>query len=786
MEILTLLKANIRKKKGTFISVMLLTAIVITVMTSILSAQDNYRTAIEASHSYSDIGDVNAYVRTTRLTDEIRTAVEKSALVERVDYFDAIATNGADVGEINDPNSYFLTTHTEEIRLYNENQNGYMGNLPEIQKGEIYLPLGLKSKLTCSVGDTITVHLINDNRAEFTVKGFVEEPLQGSMVIGWKLVFIGHEDYEELYELCQPLETEDMHSIFTVVRVHQAEDAGLSAAKFQRQLNLETGLIDVATGALNIDQSVRYSTLMPDIVLDIVLAFAVFLFLIVLIVMSHSIGTEIEIDYVTLGVLKSQGFSKGKIRAVILLQYLLAQVTGVVLGSLLAFPIEGFIGAICQTITGVLPTEGLSTGKSMLCAALLLVLSALLIVFKTRKVASISPVRAISGGREEIYFDSRLNAPITKKGLSASLSLRQLTSAKRRYIGTIFIVSILTFCMITVNLTGVMLSSHSAQNAMGIIVPDMEVYHTERENPDCWEDVEEIILSHTEIREQNAMINGYVSLNGENLLCQLYLDPEHIGGLYRGRAPLYENEIVITEMVAETLEIGMGDEVTVTSQDKSGTFIVSGIFQSTYDSGMSFAMNFEGAEKLGLDASTDWAYHYYILEDSSQAEAIAEEIEEKYGSFLGCTAYTEEYNPITSQYSVIVDVLKVIIYTFSILFAFVVVRMVCTKTFVQERRDIGIYKALGFTSSQLRLNFAIRFLLIAVIGSIIGVVLSMLFSAQMLGMLLSLIGLSRIVLEYDTMSLVIPMIAVSFSFFVFAYLASGRIRRVAIRELVIE
>ena len=52
--------------------------------------------------------------------------------------------------------------------------------------------------------------------------------------------------------------------------------------------------------------------------------------------------------------------------------------------------------------------------------------------------------------------------------------------------------------------------------------------------------------------------------------------------------------------------------------------------------------------------------------------------------------YDVEENSVWSEYHAITDVLKIIIYTFSIIFAFVVVSMVCTKTFVQERRDIGV------------------------------------------------------------------------------------------------
>lgn len=785
MEIITLLKANIRKKKSTFISIMLLMVIIVAAMTSILSVQNNYDQALEDAFIYENAGDVTAFVNSARLTEELCSAVENSKLVQDVTYFPAICTNGTSLGDKWDGNEYWLMEMRSGIRLYNEELNGFEEEIPVIEKGEIYLPLGLKSKLECNIGDTIRMELICGYFGEFTIKGFVQEPCQGAMNIGWKQVFISKEDYEALYDLCHPLETDEVQFSFTMVQIKQAQDVDLSPTRFQRELNLETGIIDISIGALNKDQSLRYSTVLPDVVMNIVLAFVICLFVIILIVMSHSISTEIEIDYVTFGILKAQGFSKEKIRLIIMLQYLFAQTAGIVAGLIAAVPIERTISNICMGITGVLPKMGLSFGKNLLCMGGFLFVSAIMILLKTQKVAKISPVRAISGGREEIYFDSRLNMPISKKALSASLSFRQFISAKKRYLGAVFIVAILVFCMVTVNLTGNILSSREALSSMGLAIPDLEVYYMEKsQDTECWNEIEKIIESHTKIKEKNVQISSYASVNGENLLCDQYEYPEYINGIAKGRAPLYDNEILITEMVAELLEVEIGDEVTVSFQENQVTFLISGFYQSGSDSGMAFAMNFEGAKKVGID--TSWAYHYYVLEDTSELKQIEEEINEKYGSFLGVWVYDEEENSVWREYEEIVDVLKIIIYTFSILFAFVVVRMVCTKTFVQERRDIGIYKAIGFTTRKLRLGFGVRFFIIAVLGSILGAILSVLFSAKVLGAVLSLIGLSRVTLEYSFLAVFIPTVAIALSFFLFAYLVSSKIRKVEIKELIIE
>lgn len=781
MEILILLKANIVKKKGAFISILLLTWLIVAMMTTFFSVRDNYDKGLENALEYSDSGDIRAFIKEVRLTDEICSSVENHELVGRVKYDDAIQCNLLRCNENEYKNATFMLKMHDKIRLFNESLDGFEDEIPELKSGEIYLPLGLKNHLYCAVGDTITVELVPGQTENFIIKGIVEEPVAGATTIGWKQLFISENDFDRIAEQCSGLETDDIALKFKVMIIYQAENGGLSSTKFQRQLNLDTGIVSVAKGAINKDQTLRYSTLLPDVIMDIVTVFAIFLFVVVLIVMSHSVGTEIEIDYTLLGVMKSQGFTQGKIRILFILQYVLAQVIGIAFGNVTAIFLEKTVGSACQMITGVLPAKGFSAGRSLMLAAAIIIVSAVLIFIKTGKVAAISPVRAISGGREEIFFDNRLRLPITQRGILSSLSLRQFTSAKKRYMGTICIVALLTFSMITVNLTGIAMHSRNAMGAMGFTIYDIAVYHNSVETLDNWSGVDEIVESHSKITEKNSNFSMYMSLNGESLYCDAYEFPEYMGNILKGRAPLYENEIVITEMVADALELKMGDEVIVSYMNSEKTFLISGIYQSGNDSGMVFSMSYGGMKRMGKDAL---GLHYYIIEDKSKTDTIAAEIREKYGDYL--EVKDDGNNFIMAQYDDVVDLLKLIIYTCSLLFAVIVVRMVCTKTFIQERTDIGIYKGLGFTSNMLRLQFAFRFLIIAAVGSVAGVILSVLLSARMLCAVFKLIGLSRVVLEYEPVSMTVPMILISLAFFVFSYFASGSIRRVEVKELVTE
>ncbi len=115
---------------------------------------------------------------------------------------------------------------------------------------------------------------------------------------------------------------------------------------------------------------------------------------------------------------------------------------------------QSIISMPCDNKIAVIP--------SILIIIGVIAFSFIFIFLCTRKISKISPVRAISGNKDQIYFDSRIITPISKKLLSPSLALRQFVSAKKRYIGTIAITTILVFFMVSVSALGDIFNSKSA------------------------------------------------------------------------------------------------------------------------------------------------------------------------------------------------------------------------------------------------------------------------------------------------------------------------------------
>lgn len=778
MEIITLLKANIRRKRGSFTSVVLLTLIIAMSVTTILGIKESAYKGVYESHEMMDTPDLWVEYYAYKLTDKMVEDVRNHPDVERIKTGGYLTGNKSVMGEEEYTNSIMLMRCEKDTKLLEDDLSAISKEALPLKKGEIYVPQGLLSNVSGEVGQKVTIETIGGN-FEFTVKGVLLEPYLGAAVIGWKRYCISDEDYDEIEAKIAKAETEERHGIGKYIEVYKSDDCKLTLAKFRRQLNIDTGVIDMGGGSLTRDMSIHYTTLFPQIISSILIVFIMFLLVIVLIVTVHSISMEIETNYVTFGVLKSQGFDRGKIRALFLFQYLLAEILGAVLGIVISIPLVGGASNIFVYITAIPAVLSVPFGMIATILAALFLLSAVSIMAVTVKINKISPVRAISGAKKEIYFDSRINVPIRKKLLLPSLAFRQFTSAKRRYIGTFAIVGILVFFMMTIEALSNTVDSKSAAEAMGMMVTEVTVSPKKELTDKEFEDIEKEVERFTQINKKYYYTTSYFSFNGEEIMCQTFKDPEVFPAL-KGRAPVYDNEIAVSPMLLDEFNLKIGDEVTVGWGAKKEKFLISGTVQIINDAGRCFMISYDGAKRVGCG---NWLWGQYSLEDEVATEKIVDSLNKKFGNIIDARG---DMGMLDDSYQIAIEFMQMIIYVFSLLFSMIVVHMVCAKSFVQERIDIGIYKAVGFTSRKLRIQFAVRFFIVAAVGSAVGALFSYAFSAKILGLLLSGIGLSSFQTTFHVLTFLMPVAFICAGFFVFAYLASRRIKKVEIKELVTE
>ncbi len=783
MEILTILRANIRHKKGSFFSIVLLMAIISMALVSIVSVTDNIYHGIADAQERIHAGTLLCMIDKNKLTKELLADVENHELVGGVETVESIDASAFSYDGNEYGNSVFLREDCQNYRLFNEKGTGYKKEIPVLRRGEIYISQGIKTTLSCGKGDVVTITVASGS-FDFKIAGIIEDPELGAQTIGWKNIFVSREDFRSLYSevdgLAKP--EENFCTIVTQVSIDKKDDCTLTDAKFARRVNLDTKIADMGFGSLRKDLQVNYTFLFPKIICLILSVFVLLLLVAVVVVMCHSLSTGIEMEYVTFGVMKAQGFVKGKIRVILAAQYLLAELGGMILGTVAALPLCRWLGNIFQPITGIVPRRSVSLGECVLILCAVLGISVLCILLITRKISKIMPVRAIAGGRDEVYFDSRFHVAIRKKLFSVTLAFRQFTSNMKQYAGVGAIVALLVYFMAAMMVLVNVISATTAWEAMGIDYSDLDISFekgvTRQELGEVEKTLGKICKFETSYQSWG---NAYLSVDGEQMLACIYCDGKFVKAISEGRNIRYDNEIVMTEIAADNLGLKIGDKVSVGYQDRKAEYMICGLNQHMNDAGVNFSMTMDGATRLLDEVKVHYAG--YILEDKAQGEKVVAKLGERYGDLL-----TAEYDdaPMDETYELAINAMTLVVYVFSVFFSMIVVQMVCSKAFIRERRDIGIYKALGFTSARLRLQFAVRFSIVAAFGAVAGCGLAALFAGGMLSAILKQIGISSFRVTFHFSTFAIPFLLICTCFFLFSYMASRRVKRVEVRELVQE
>jgi len=795
MDILTLVKSNIRHKKGTFLCIMVFMMIISSSIASIVSLKKNFKESIESAYEHMEGGDITLNIRRDFLTEEMMEEVESHSDVEKVLAMDTILSDGYTLPDGSSGSfNLFLTEYDSRVdKLWKSDMTGYEEVVPELKKGEIYLPQAISKSEDLSIGDRLAISF-GDKEYDFTIKGFVEEPVCGSAFIPVKSGFISSEDSKEITEylegkaLVNPAVREFLYSI---VYIYKADNCTLSDNRFASVINNDTEIGSYATSVLTKTDSIHYQDLYPDLTLDIFLSYVIILIVIVFVVMSNSISTGIELQYTDLGILKAEGFYNLRLKIIFLIQYMLAEIFGAIFGLLMSLSVIKYLPGFFEPIVGIKIDTGLDIITSVSLILGILVASAVFILICSEKIGRVSPIMAISGRREEGSNTSLKAVPLSGRLISSSLALRQFISGRRRYVAAIVIATMLVFFLMTVTGMTDAITSENAHNAMGgtnedisveVSVPEYSSEYTDS----VWENLEKIenvIEEYTGIEEKYRLNGKYMVLDGEKLYCLISEDEEGFT-VVKGDAPKKANEIAVGQVYAEDMGYSIGDKLIVKYRENSGEYVITGFIVGTKDTGRFFAMSGDAGRTLAPDICPEWAG--YNLADTESIDEISEALENELPEDYTITIHTRGDSQEDKLIQRASSALRILIYIMSAVFAFASVTMLSTRIFAYEKTDIGIYKALGLTSDKLRVQFAIRFLIVSIIGIAFGTTLSLLFSSKLLSFMLRSMGIAEFFIDYSFSTVMIPIITVAICFFLFAYITASRVKKVEVRTLITE
>lgn len=782
MEKKILLKAGIRRHKGTLCGIFILTFLAAAALGTVMTIWFNSGEYIQSELDRTGFGALTAWVANLPQTDDLQKDISALDGIGQVETQLLIYTNYTANGLESDSEGQLIPYNPAEnrYRFFADDLSGYTNPPESILPGEVYVSPSMVSMFGIGIGDEITYPIARAGRnLTLTVKGFYEDVMMGSSMIGMKGFLISETDRQAALDMIGNAGIDALARDGAMLHIFLKEESSLTVSELNSLLNGQTALAQYSESVHSRETIAGFMLILQNAFSGLLAAFALVLLFVVMIVLSHSIGSAVAFDFVNMGILKTIGITAMQLRLLQLAQYVIPVVLGLVSGFLLSVPLGGIVADVTLTTTGVRIPAVPPVLWMMAAFVLIALLLAGFIFIRTRQIGRITPMKAIRGETDGAVRP--ISAPAAfGNGIHLRLAFRQLSGAKERYAGVFVVALLLVFFASLVGRMDSWLGA-DGKGMMDAFNPADHDIGVQSFGELTREEFERIILQYTDITDTYALAMPAAALDGISCTANVIDEPERFH-ILEGRTCSAENEIVITESIAADFGIGIGDTVTVRGDGGSGEYIVSGIYSCANDMGGNFGMNREGYLKIGRDYPNLWCNHYFLA-DSSQKEVIADALENAYGGDV----HVHE-NTWPGLFGIISAMQALLLFMYALVAVFILIVTVMTSSRIlsAEQRDLGIYKAIGFSSAGLRCTFSLRFAMVSFFGGLIGTALAALLTDSLVGSMMKLAGISNFSSSPGLFAVFLPMAVVIALFTVFGWLTAVKIRKMPLSVLTAE
>lgn len=805
------IRGNIRRNKGSFIGILLLMFVVSVSFVTIFNVTRCSKTRQDEALKETGFGDYWSALRMEELlnvdgtsTTEIIEKLEESDLIGKVSHIPSYNLN-LQVGDYITDWTYLIDIDNGSFtyRFFDANDNE-IKNLT-LNDFDIVVPKCFATKYKVNIGDELRLKRKDKEDIKFKVVAYLEDPFMGASLMGIKTNIVNKNTCDFLEKLYEEEIAEKKGNVYVqkmeFLTLFKA-DTDMKDAKFERELNRTTNYFSFTDISLSTKQSKKYTMTVVNLFSAIAFAFIIILLFAAFIVMGHSINSSIEQDYVNLGIYKALGMTSKGIRLSLAISYSIASIIGLLLGIPVAIPLIKMMNGIMSNSTSLFFKANIHPAMTLAMIFVTVLIVVFFVMLKSHKVVVIAPVVALNEGRKSVNFSSAFNLKISKKFLNSSIAYRQFSSNIKKYVSIMIITALLGIFMVIMN-------NVYAWSKDSDAISDMFTY-TETDGyisyrMDHADEVEQLIRQYSDF-SMHSMYTSYIMLDDVQMVCAFISDPNRFSSITDGRTCLYDNEILITPYIADEFDLKLGSTVKVTISGVSRDMVVSGIFDFGYDMGKAFAMSedakaafgvgeyADGYDELFSNSTVRYKNGNIVFEDKSQIRNIVDAIHEKYGTEYDTTTVIRSFNcdndfayeSALGDIGVGIQAMTLLVYVFGAVFICITISLVASKIMHSEKKDYGIYKSIGLPSGKLRSQMAIKFMVVCVIGSLFGSIISIAVTKPLLRKIFYQFGVSHYTAALCLADLIIPIIFMGLMGYVCAYISSRKIKKVEPRILITE
>lgn len=660
----------------------------------------------------------------------------------------------------------------------------HAGNQFKLKKNEAMLPSYFRDEYDLKKGDLFQ-YKSGDLVYKFKVVGFFEDPLFGSPFYEVKRILVSN----SYFKMMDANVNENNLKKFILLDVQLKEkyrDADLS--KHATKLIDDFGQGSLSLFGLDKGFMTTVRLMVPTIVSSIIICFSIFLLVILVIVLRYTILATIETDYRSLGIMKAIGFKSKDLKQMLVLQYSLLTVAGALFGLIGAYIATPFVGAMLLNTSGIWWKEDVSWYIYSSVFATLLLFVGMLVYSQASQVGRIKPIEAIVYGKErsnkKLSKFANRHYLVERLPMIFRFSLKQLFTQLRQYTSLFALSIMFTFMLVTISgLNSTFKTDVAVSNLLGFPLYDVrfEVNNKQLMSRDKVEAILNEVESEYDTTFKTSEQQLNIQINDVTVLLNVNSKFEE-ENVVEGRIPKKAEEILITDGVSKLINKTVGDQVTLSlskNNDKQAKYTIVGINNKVAELGKNISILDSGYQKLEPNFEAD---KYMVkLKSIDHLEKDVKELKAKYGykgSGLTVADARKDVQGTVDTIQMALSSASLAIALTTVLLIVLITTLISIVILSREMIELGIMKAVGFTSYQSRIQFTFRFFTVALTSSLVGLLISSLFSQKLIDVLFSTAGISKITFDNSFSLYGISILFVVGATTCCAWMISRRIKRV--------
>ncbi len=717
-----LISHNLKKSKGQYASFGIIICITALILNIALVLSNQMSGAYDRRFEELDTAEINVMIPKMLNSDELAEEIAALSGVEKTEQHEGIFAS-ATVREFHDSDFDMNTVfyNLDEARTLNRLEFT-LGD-----KNAVYVPAYLTTQLGgFEVGGDIT-YAIDGEDYTWKIGGEVSEMQYGNYGTGFIGAYLPKELYRDFAKNTSGTTEIAEYSLKT------SESADLAAIKRDISALLSDKGIP-ALAVLDCESGKQARTMVCNLLIAIFLALAAIILAVSIFLSNFKVRNTIDEEMTEMGVLKALGYTSAMIITGAVIPYTLI---GGISSALGAGLLSYLVLPLAADILGV--QSGFSFAPTFDISALLLTIIiptaaiALFSYIAARKIRKLEPINAIRGITGTSSGKNRFPLEAAKAPAKLTLILKQIASSAGQNI-LLFAVSF--GIMVLMSFAGTLVYNVN-------IKPDNFMNTLQEETPSViftaenTEELREVLEKDSRVSLALEYGTTPVSYTDGSLTAFVCEDFSSVTNdiSYDGKNPADADEIAVGSALAERYEIG--DVIEIKSGDRSAEFTITGYVQSVNNGGEVCELTTDGFARISEAAPS--SLNVYLNEKN--AEEFITEYEREHGELISSSVNYEKLSESGRQmYAGIVSAVTIVMLIISVLVVLLVMYVIINSLLTRRKQELGIYKAIGWSSGQLISQSAASFLPSIAAASVLSAVLGLLYLPAMNSAIFGLLG----------------------------------------------